>query len=126
MTTEVEDVVSVQMVQLMCEYCYSNPTGMFNLSITDREWAYPVGVNSISYANYLKRKKEREQRDEKGASQIDDEPEDADDEDIYDNDDEAGNEAPPEPEDPYHRFWEDNALIGDVLIKVVAENLSGE
>ena len=60
LSTEIEDIVRVNMIQMTCEYCFSNPTNMFNLSITDRKWKPPVGIGALSYGQWKKNRAQRE------------------------------------------------------------------
>ena len=57
---EIENVVRVSLVKLTCQYAYSNPTGMFNLSITDRKWKPRMGVNTLSYGKWRHRMNQKD------------------------------------------------------------------
>lgn len=84
---EIENVIRVSMVKMTCQYAYSNPTNLYNLTITDRKLKSKLGTRLTSYAEWKKTQKkgtEKQDDDEEEGAVI--QNDDDGDGDGYDND----------------------------------------
>ena len=67
MTAE-NELATVTLEQVSCEFMYSNPTGLFNLSAPEKMSKAPVGYNTISYQSWkMQQLRDRYNEAEEGA-----------------------------------------------------------
>lgn len=65
---EENDSVIVRLIEVDCEWMFSNPTGLFNLSIPDKAWRTP-NYSVVTYEQYkvMTRKQKQQQEQAEGA-----------------------------------------------------------
>lgn len=117
---EEDDLVTVRLFKVTCEYMYSNPTGKFNLSLPEKKLRNTLQFNSRerekSYAQW-KRDQSSGKVNEFRNQQQDIERVNLDENDGENEEDFEGLDV---------RQWHDHSLIGEIMIRVNVENTCGE
>lgn len=111
---EEQDLITVRMFKITCEYMYGNPTGKYNLSLPEKKLR--------SHLNF--REREKSYSEWKKSNQTGEAPELKNDDQNPVNLDEPDEDAEFEGLDV--RQWHDHSLVGEVLLKIDIENTCRE
>lgn len=109
---EEQDLVTVRVFKVTCEYMYGNPTGKYNLSLPEKKLR-----NHLNF-----REREKSYSEYKKSSQTGTATENKDSDHV--NLDELDEDAEFEGLDV--RQWHDHSLVGEVLLKIDVENTCRE
>lgn len=106
------DDVSVKIIALTCEYMYSNPTGLYNLSLPDLKLRNHLNFKAKEQ-NYVQWKKSQSSG---VAPELDESNQAADDDqDVEDENEYMGHDV---------RLWEEHSCVGEVLLRIEVVNYS--
>lgn len=110
------DDVTVKIVALTCEYMYSNPTGLYNLSLPSLKLRNHLNFKAQenTYVEWKKSQSSGAKPDEANQAAAD-ENNDDDEEDAEERNEFEGHDV---------RLWDERSCVGEVLLRIEITNYS--